>query len=291
MNEPPFSVIIPAHNEAAVIGRCLSKLLEGASAEALPEVIIAANGCSDETVAIAREVAPFATVLDLPAGSKVIAMNEGNRLAEAVPRFFLDADILCSYASLAATARVLRRPGVMAASPELRMDLSKCDQWVKSYYKVWLTQPYVRDRLVGSGVYGLSAEGLSKIGEIPATFADDTWVRTRFSYDQRRNVSYDEDGNSVYFTVSPPRTASDLVKIEARRRVGSEQVALLGWGADGEQKRLNSFSDLRTARAEGASVVDLGTYLTLKATALVKYRWRKLRGKAPVWTRDLAARS
>lgn len=287
--DPPFSVIIPAHNEEAVIGRCLDALYSGAPRDNLPEVIVAANGCIDRTVEIAGQKAPGATVLDLPPGSKVIAMNEANKIARAAPRFFLDADVQCSYAALAATADVLRQPGVMAASPALRMDLSRCDRWVRSYYRVWLTQPYVKDRLVGSGVFGLSEEAIGIIGIIPPTFADDTWVRTRFSYEQRRNVSEDTARQSVFFVVSPPRTLGDLIKIEARRRIGSEQVLKLY--PSPHNTKINKPGHLGQALAEGASPVDLVIYLAVKAFALARYRWNVLRGKAPVWVRDINARS
>lgn len=286
---PPFSVIIPAHNEEAVIGRCLDAVYRGAPRDNPPEVIVAANGCTDRTVAIARERAPLATVLDLPPGSKVIAMNEANAIATSVPRFFLDADVQCNYASLAATAEALCQPGIMAASPALKMDLSRSDAWVRAYYRVWLTQPYVTDRLVGSGLFGLSAEGLEVIGVIPPTFADDTWVRTRFSYDQRRSVGSGADQNPVSFTVSPPRTLGNLIKIEARRRIGSEQVLKLY--PSPHNTRINKAGDLRTALSGGASVADLLIYISIKVVALALYRWNVMRGKAPVWVRDIGARS
>ena len=289
MPAAPFSVIIPAHNEGNVVRRCLEAVYRDAPQDALPEVIVAANGCTDNTVAIARDAAPLARVLDLPPGSKVIAMNEANALASATPRFFLDADVQCDYASLAATADVLRQPGVMAASPALRMDLSRCDRWVKAYYRVWLTQPYVTDRLVGSGLFGLSAQGLEIMGTIPPTFADDTWVRTRFSRDERRNVARDDEGNPVFFTVSPPRTLADQVKIEARRRIGSEQVLTLY--PSPHNTKINSPGDLRDALRGDASFADVGIYLGMKAAAMIRHRWNKARGKTPVWVRDEGARA
>ena len=50
-------VIIPAHNEEAVIGRCLGTLLAAAPPGAL-EVIVVANGCSDRTAATAAAFGP-----------------------------------------------------------------------------------------------------------------------------------------------------------------------------------------------------------------------------------------
>lgn len=283
-----FSVIIPAHNEESVIGRCLEALMRDAPPDRLPEIIVAANGCTDRTVEVAKALAPHATVLDLPAGSKVIAMNTANRLATKSPRFFLDADVRCSYAALAATAEALRQPGVMAASPGLDMDLSHSDFWVRAYYRVWLSQPYVTDRLVGSGLFGLSADGLDRIGEIPPTFADDTWVRTRFSYDERRNVSMDDTGKRVCFTVSPPRNWRDLIKIEARRRIGSEQVLKLY--PSPHNTRMNRPRDLIASLKSPRGLIDVPIYLAIKLAARLQYKLNASKGKPPSWVRDLNAR-
>lgn len=67
---PEFTVIIPAHNEEAVIARCLAAILRDAPAGHRMQIIVAANGCCDATAAQARKAAPEALVLDLPQGSK-----------------------------------------------------------------------------------------------------------------------------------------------------------------------------------------------------------------------------
>ena len=46
------SVVIAAHNEEAVIGRTLDALLASAAGHSL-EVVVSANGCTDQTVAVA----------------------------------------------------------------------------------------------------------------------------------------------------------------------------------------------------------------------------------------------
>lgn len=283
-----FSVIIPAHNEEAVIARCLKAVYDGAPHDALPEVIVIANGCSDRTVEVARAAAPDAIVLDLPAGSKFAALNAGNRIARHSPRLFLDADVRCGYDALAATAEALREPGVHAASPALHVDVSRCDALTRAFYRVWTTQPYVTDRLVGSGLYGLSAEGIAKIGEFPPIFGDDIWVKTRFPYAERRNVGHDAQGRPVHFTVSPPRTIASLVRIEARRRTGDDEVRTL-YPTDQSGRETGAASLVGALRKE-ASPLDLLVYVTVKALALARYRFSKWQGKGPVWTRDLAAR-
>ena len=46
-------IVIPAHNEETVIGRCLEVLLDGA-AEGEFQVVVVPNGCSDRTADVAR---------------------------------------------------------------------------------------------------------------------------------------------------------------------------------------------------------------------------------------------
>ena len=47
------SFVIPAHNEEAVIGRCLTALLAGARRDEL-DIIVVCNGCTDRTAEVAR---------------------------------------------------------------------------------------------------------------------------------------------------------------------------------------------------------------------------------------------
>ena len=44
----PVSVVIPAHNEETVIGRCLAALFAGAGEGEL-DVVVVCNGCRDGT--------------------------------------------------------------------------------------------------------------------------------------------------------------------------------------------------------------------------------------------------
>ncbi len=53
-----LSVIVPAANEERLIGRCLSALAASAPVALPVEVIVAAHGCHDGTVAAAQDAAP-----------------------------------------------------------------------------------------------------------------------------------------------------------------------------------------------------------------------------------------
>jgi hypothetical protein len=285
----PFTVIIPAHNEAGVIARCLATVLADAPGHHRMQIIVAANGCHDRTVDLARQAAPDAIVLDLPEGSKTRAMNAAGRHALHFPRIYLDADIRCSYASLEALARVLTQPGVMAASPALRMDLTRATRLIKSYYRVWMTQPYVKRAMVGSGCFGLSEAGFGRIGEFPDITGDDIWVHTRFPEGERRNIDRDEHGDPVEFLVTPPRTAGDQIRVETRRRLGNREVLRLhpsphhGAGS-------NTPGDLGAALRDGASVADVAAYLAIKLAVRVRSAWTARKNRRIVWERDLTAR-
>lgn len=53
------SVIVPAHNEASVIRRCLDSLNGQAGLDTL---IVACNGCTDNTAEIVRKDTPMPSV-------------------------------------------------------------------------------------------------------------------------------------------------------------------------------------------------------------------------------------
>lgn len=290
MSDPAeFSVIIPAHNEEAVIGRCLRTILEGAPEGVRPQIIVAANGCTDRTVEVARATDPQALVLDIAEGSKPRAMNAASAQALFFPRIYLDADIRCDYRSLAALAAVLRQPGIMAASPAIRMDLSRSNAFIRSYYKVWLTQPYVTRNMVGSGCYGLSREAAEKIGPFPTIIGDDIWVHSRFAEGERASVSQDADGQPVFFTVSPPRRAIDQVRVETRRRLGNMELRRLH--PSPHYSGSNSAADLPLALRGGATVFDIAVYLGIKSLARLRSEWARRRSKTIVWERDNLARN
>lgn len=292
MRDVAFTVIIPAHNEAKVISRCLNRVLEDAPSSADFEIIVAANGCSDDTAARAREAAPQAVVLELAEGSKPKAMNAAKGNAKHPTCLFLDADVQCSYASLAAVARLLEKPGVMAASPSLRMNLSQSSALVRAYYRVWLALPYVTDRLVGSGCFGLSRVALETVGDFPEIIGDDIWIRSQFERSQRRSVSEDERGRPVFFLVSPPRTLGDQIRVESRRRIGNQQAdtVIARQGDKTNYRSAHSATDLLGARAKGASWFDVAVYSVAKLAVIGRVKWSTWTGSQHRWERDLAAR-
>jgi glycosyltransferase involved in cell wall biosynthesis len=285
----PFTVIIPAHNEEAVIARCLQTLLEHAPEQHEMQIIVAANGCTDQTVEVARAACPAALVLDLPTGSKTAAINASNKVAAHFPRIYLDADVDCGYATLAALAEELRKPGVMTAAPAIRIDLTGCNALMKAYYRAWSRQPYAKAGKGGAGCYGLSAEALGTVGEFPPIIGDDIWIHTRFPDEQKRYIASDSAGRPVFSVVYPPRTAWQQIRVEARRQNGNEEV---------RRKypspffaNANNGGGLFTALRSGTHPIDLIVFFAIKLAARSLARWNRKRGQATAWARDLSTRT
>lgn len=283
-----FSVIIPAHNEESVIARCLEAVLSGAPDGHGMQIIVAANGCSDRTVEKASAAAPGAVVLDLPKGSKTHAMNAACLEASHFPRIFLDADVECTYSSLAALANELMQPGVMTAAPAIRLETSRLNSWAKAYYRAWLRQPYATAGNGGAGCFGLSLSGYEQAGPFPPIIADDFWIHTRFARTAKRYVTQDAAGAAVFSVVHPPRTIREQIKVEARRQIGNIEVRQSYPSPWLDEP--GSGGGITSALRSGASLFDLAVFFTAKIAARALARWRLSQGKAAVWSRDLSSR-
>ena len=276
------SVVIPARDEASVIERCLGALLRDAEPGEL-EVVVVCNACSDDTAERARRFGPTVRVVETRIASKCQALNRGDEAASRFPRFYVDADVVLPTKSLRLVAQVLREGSALVASPALELDLVHCSRLVRAYYAIWTRLPYVRDDLIGSGVYALSEEGRARFGRFPETLADDGYVRLLFDRDERRSVA------GAAFVVRPPADARRLIPVVARRRGGIVQLrdrfpSLL------HERRSQRSALLRLARTPRLSGA-LAVYLAVRGAAEMLHRWRLMCGRAAVWTRDETSRS
>lgn len=213
-----ISVVIPAHDEEAVIGRCLDALLRGAEPGEL-DVVVVCNGCSDATAAVARERGPAVRVVETGVPSKTHALNLGDAEARGFPRLYVDADVVLDLDSARSLARGLATAGALAASPTMDLDLRSASWGVRAFYAVWSRLPYVAEGMIGVGVYALSEAGRSRFGAFPAVIADDGFVRAHFTAAERPRV------DSARVRVVAPATLADLVKIKTRSRLGGFELA------------------------------------------------------------------
>lgn len=213
--EPQLSVIIPAHNEASVIGDCLDALLAEEGADQW-EVIVVPNGCSDETAQIAA-TRPGVRVVELAESGKARALNAGDAVAHSFPRFYLDADIRLSRGAIRdlATALTAEAPPLCAVVPERRMVTANRPATVRAYYAVNTRLPIFSESLFGRGVIGVSAAGRRRFDRFPEQVADDLFLDSLFAADERAEVT------TAKSFVQAPRRLQDLVRTLVRVRAGN----------------------------------------------------------------------
>jgi colanic acid/amylovoran biosynthesis glycosyltransferase len=216
-----ISVVVPAHNEEAVIGRCLSSLLAGTAAGEL-EVLVVCNGCQDATAEVARQSAREVTVIEIPVASKVAALNVGDEHASYFPRFYVDADVELTYPALQSVAQVLREDGVLCAAPKPLFDLDGRPWAVRAFYAVLQSVPYFSQDMVGTGVYAMSEQGRRRFGAFPELIADDQFVQQLFQPGERKSVA------SAHFVVHPPANLRGVLAMRARAYRGNRELAESG---------------------------------------------------------------
>lgn len=114
---PAMSVVVPAHDEADVIGEKIRNTLDNGYPSDLLEVIVVSDGSSDATIPIAREFDDARVrVLDLPRAGKAAAVNAGAREATGDVLVFTDADVLLEPGALGYVAENFADPDVGGVS-------------------------------------------------------------------------------------------------------------------------------------------------------------------------------
>lgn len=115
-----ISFIIPAHNEAELIGRTLTALHESARTLGEPyEVIVVSDASADDTETIAREHGARVVAVDY---RKIAATrNAGARAATGELYFFVDADTIVTARAVRAAVRALRS-GAVGGGSRVRFD-------------------------------------------------------------------------------------------------------------------------------------------------------------------------
>lgn len=213
--EQRISVVIAAHNEAAVLGRCLDALLSGAAPGEL-DVTVVANGCTDETATVAAG-RPGVRVLERVEPGKAAALNAGDAVAVGYPRVYLDADIVLPAGALRTLAGALAGE-VHAVVPRRQLELRGRPLLIRAYYAVNSRMPVYERALFGRGVIALSAEGRARFDRFPDVVADDLYLDSLFSPAEKRQV------DAVPARIATPRRTRDLVRRLARVRAGNAAI-------------------------------------------------------------------
>jgi glycosyltransferase involved in cell wall biosynthesis len=269
------SVVIAAHDEAAVIGACLDGLVCGGAAAAL-DVTVVANGCTDGTAAEAR-ARPGVRVIELAEASKPAALNAGDAAAVGFPRVYLDADIRLTAAEVHRLAAAVEAGPALAAVPRRGVLLAGRPLLVRAYYAVHTRLPAFRTALFGRGAIAVSAPGRRRFGPFPEVLADDLFFDSQFEPTEICEVA------TVTSPVAAPRRTRDLVRRLARVRAGN---AALRAGAPGVRPaaRLAWLRHVVLPRPWLAPAAVCYVGLTVTAALLARRR-------AGVWGRDESSRT
>lgn len=272
------SIVIPAHNEEAVIGRCLGGILEDA-ADAEFEIIVVANACTDDTAAIATSFAPSVRVIETHVASKPHSLNVADRQTDVFPRIYLDADIEFDAEGIRTLVSALDNPGVRAAAPVVAIDTEGAAWPVISYYRIWRELPSIKTGLMGRGVYALDAAGRARFTEFPETMAEDQWLHEQFSSAERTSV------DEVSSLIRPPRTFRSLFTRKVRTFVGTGQVRQLSTAP----AATDNTAWLRVVARNPRLLLDVPLYAAITVGAKLLAR-RLIRKGDNTWTRDETSR-
>jgi hypothetical protein len=178
------------------------------------------NGCRDNTAELARRFGAPVKVIETEIASKSHALNLGDQAASGFPRFYVDADVALPLEGLRAMAKVLQGGQALAAAPDVEtVLLDGTSPGVRAFYRVWMNLPYVKEGMVGCGVYALSRQGRARFDEFPSLIADDGYVRLLFRPGERVKVE------AAVCRVMAPKTVKDLIKVKTRSRLGVRELA------------------------------------------------------------------
>lgn len=221
-----LSIIIPANNEEGYIGTCLTHLLASEDPGGPVQVIVVANGCSDDTVGEAKAKSDEFSkrgwrldVLDLPEGGKIRALNAGDRAAIYDRRIYLDADIVPTPPLISALAKELARSEPSFAGGTLMIP-SPRSFISRRYSRFWLRLPFFAHHIHGCGVYAVNAAGRKRWREFPSVIADDGFARLQFEL-------HEMHGAKAAYSWPITEGFANLVRVRRRQDEGSAEIRRL----------------------------------------------------------------
>lgn len=273
------TVIVPAHNESRVIRRCLDSLVKQPGVDTL---IVACNGCTDNTADIVRQEYPQALCLDIAKPSKVNALNEAEKHITHWPVFYIDADTHLSDNAIRRITETMEKQDILLAAPEPAIDTSQSSWLVKQFYRTWLQLPYIRDGVVATCSYVISQEGHKRFQHFPDVINDDGFVRCQFRREERGNIA----GEKIY--INAPHTLYSLIKIKTRARLGNMQLKASGLCSIPEDK---AYSQILWRRLCSQHFVSTLVYISITMFIRARAAWQYRHMQNYHWEKDETSRS
>lgn len=224
--KPTLSVIVPAHNEAGVIGACLRALFASQALFGGAEAIVVANGCTDATAAEARAGTEAGaargwtlTVLEQPEGGKPGALNAGEEVARGRVLAYLDADVIISPRLCAELVQALDHDDAAYASGRVVIPTPETAV-SRAYARFYSQVPFFHHGVPGCGLFAMNRTGRARWGVWPDIISDDTFARLHFTPDERIAVPAPYDWPIV-------EGFGPLIRVRRRQDAGVTEIRQL----------------------------------------------------------------
>jgi len=213
-NQPQISVCIPAHNEALTIESIIENVRR-VSNVTIREILVCANGCTDETVDIVKSMAKQNDTIRLLVEAKASKINAWNQLVEEACSevlVFLDADITFEPDSVISLVNALNDSNLLVASGVRVLDRAKLT--LERRFTGFILHPLSQDYVYG-GYYAVRKPSLlayfHSIGmsQMPNSISEDIFLTIAIPLKRIAIISQ----AIAYFT---PPSAKELIRFLAR---------------------------------------------------------------------------
>jgi glycosyltransferase involved in cell wall biosynthesis len=255
MSGPLVSFVVPAYNEAALIGACLAAIrdeIDRAGCDA--EIIVVNNGSTDATRQIASST-PGVIVVDEPERGLVPARRAGCLAARGTLIANIDADTILPEGWLATALREFEKcPNLAALSgPFIHYDLSRSAQTVaKAFYciafLVYMLMRFIfrAGSMIQGGNFIVSKGALDAAGGFNPDFrfyGEDTEIARRLS----------KVGPVKFSFALPAYSSGRRFAAEGLFRVGARYATNYVWTVLFKQPFSPTWLDFRHAEGGGAT--------------------------------------
>ena len=220
-----MNIIIPASNEAALIGVCLRAILASENAPIL-RVIVVANGCTDDTADVARTFTDdfenhgwTLEIIEVERGHKPGALNAGDAACGPGIRMYLDADVVINPALIRDISNILTAKTPLYASGSVKIPQPR--HFVsRAYARIYAQVPFMTTGVPGCGLFAVNEAGRARWQHFPDIIADDTFVRLSFAPSERKCVA-------ATYLWPVVEGWSALLRVRRRQNAGVSEIASL----------------------------------------------------------------
>ena len=252
------TVLIPAFNEAAMIGRTLAALDDPRL-----RLVVIANSCTDDTADVAQRAAPQAIVLETARPGKINALNIGRFCTlPDLPVVFMDADLDTTPAQIAMLLAALDH--AEAACGRMEID----------------TAGAANVALLGfaNGLFAVSAMAAARLFPLPQVTADDEFIRRSFAAE---DIAFVPDCS---FTARAPRDLATLIRVRRRALRGAHALS-----GTGQRRGSGARAMLRHALPRPQLWADLAVFVAVMALVRLQLALEPATA-ATAWERDTTNR-